>query len=74
MCRVKSYKANYRQHSVDTGNYTMDKHNIKSKTNYGQALEEEHIKNNDRFCGLVVRVPGYRSRGPGFDFRRYQIY
>jgi hypothetical protein len=19
----------------------------------------------DRFCGLVVRVPGYRSRGPG---------
>jgi hypothetical protein len=24
-------------------------------------------------CGLVVRVPGYRSRGPGFDSRRYQI-
>jgi hypothetical protein len=23
----------------------------------------------DRFCGLVVRVSGYRSRGPGFDFR-----
>jgi hypothetical protein len=22
----------------------------------------------------VVRVPGYRSRGPGFDFRRYQIF
>jgi hypothetical protein len=21
----------------------------------------------------VVRVPGYRSRGPGFDFRGYQI-
>jgi hypothetical protein len=20
-----------------------------------------------RLCGLVVRVPGYRSRGPGFD-------
>jgi hypothetical protein len=20
---------------------------------------------NDRLCGLVVRVPGYRSRGPG---------
>jgi hypothetical protein len=20
----------------------------------------------DRLCGLVVRVPGYRSRGPGF--------
>jgi hypothetical protein len=21
--------------------------------------------NGDRLCGLVVRVPGYRSRGPG---------
>jgi hypothetical protein len=21
----------------------------------------------DRLCGLVVRVPGYRSRGPGFN-------
>jgi hypothetical protein len=26
----------------------------------------------DRLCGLVVRVPGYRSRGLGFDSRRYQ--
>jgi hypothetical protein len=26
-----------------------------------------------RLCGLVVRVPGYRSSGPGFDFQRYQI-
>jgi hypothetical protein len=28
----------------------------------------------DRICGLVRRVPGYRSRGPGFDPRRYQIF
>jgi hypothetical protein len=28
----------------------------------------------DRLCGLVVRVPGYRTRGPGFDFQRYQIF
>jgi hypothetical protein len=27
----------------------------------------------DGLCGLVVRVPGYRSRGAGFDSRRYQI-
>jgi hypothetical protein len=27
----------------------------------------------DRLCGLVVRVLGYRSRGPWFDSRRYQI-
>jgi hypothetical protein len=25
-------------------------------------------------CGLVVRVFGYRSRGPGFDSRPYQIF
>jgi hypothetical protein len=28
----------------------------------------------DRLCDIVVRVPGYRSRGLGFDFRRYQIF
>jgi hypothetical protein len=27
----------------------------------------------DRLCGQEVRVPGYRSRGPGFDSWRYQI-
>ena len=30
--------------------------------------------NRDRLCGLVVRVSGYRYRGPGFDPRRYQIF
>ena len=28
----------------------------------------------DRLCGLLVRVSGYRYRGPGFDPRRYQIF
>jgi hypothetical protein len=27
-----------------------------------------------RLCGLVVTVLGYRSRGPGFDSWRYQIF
>jgi hypothetical protein len=31
------------QQSVDTSNYIMDKHNIKSKSNYRQVLEEKHI-------------------------------
>jgi hypothetical protein len=28
----------------------------------------------NRLCSLVVRVLGYRSGGPGFDFRHYQIF
>jgi hypothetical protein len=32
------------------------------------------LKVRDRLRGLVVRVPGYRSRGPGFDSRHYQIF
>jgi hypothetical protein len=28
----------------------------------------------DLLCGLVVRVPGYRPRGPRFDSRLYQIF
>jgi hypothetical protein len=32
------------------------------------------IFTSDRLCGLVVRVPGYRSRGSRFDSRRYQIF
>jgi hypothetical protein len=29
--------------------------------------------NEDRLCGLVVRLPGCKPRGPGFDSRLYQI-
>jgi hypothetical protein len=29
---------------------------------------------NDRLYGIVARVLGYRSRGPGFDSRNYQIF
>jgi hypothetical protein len=32
------------------------------------------VRNTDRLCGLVVRVPGYRSRGPGFDSRHCHIF
>jgi hypothetical protein len=28
----------------------------------------------DRLCGLVVRVPGYRSRDPAFGSRHYHIF
>jgi hypothetical protein len=29
---------------------------------------------NDHLCGLVVRVPGYSPRSPGFHSQRYQIF
>jgi hypothetical protein len=28
-------------------------------------INEVYITHSDRLCGLVVRVLGYRSRGPG---------
>jgi hypothetical protein len=30
-------------------------------------------ESEDRLCGLEIRVPGYRCRGPGFDSRHYEI-
>jgi hypothetical protein len=40
---------------------------------------EERIRSGENFTeyelrGLVVRVPGCRPRGLGFDSRRYQIF
>jgi hypothetical protein len=29
---------------------------------------------SDRLCVLVIRAPLRKSRGPGFDSRRYQIF
>jgi hypothetical protein len=31
-------------------------------------------KNDNHLCGLMVRVPDYRSRGPGFGSQCYQIF
>jgi hypothetical protein len=48
------------------------------KEDYNRACVKFRIFNNvvvvkyDRLCGLVVRVPGFRSSGPGFDFRALQ--
>jgi hypothetical protein len=40
----------------------------------GYEPKTEVCSQNYRLCGLVVRVSGYRSRGPGFDSRPYQIF
>jgi hypothetical protein len=36
----------------------------------GSQFQRDRHHFGDRPCGLVVRVPGYRSTGPGFDIRR----
>jgi hypothetical protein len=42
---------------------------------YGRVLHFTGYSDNlDRLYGLVVRVPDYRPRGPGFDSRRCQIF
>jgi len=48
--------------------------NVGEGMEYLIGLEYEGRKDLDRLCGLVVRVSGYRYRGPGFDPRRYQIF
>jgi hypothetical protein len=40
--------------------------------NYGRTLIL--VVCSVKLCGLVVRVPGYRSRGLGFDFPHYHIF
>jgi hypothetical protein len=32
------------------------------------------LEKHNRLCDLLVRVSGYRSRGPTFDSRPYQIF
>jgi hypothetical protein len=39
-----------------------------------RALFGRHFLCTDCLCGLVVRGSLYRSRGPGFDSRRFQIF
>jgi hypothetical protein len=53
---------------------SVGKLKIKYLRNYNEETIVFYVYDAlDRLCGLVVRVPGYRSRGPGFDSRRYQI-
>jgi hypothetical protein len=43
------------QHSVDTSNYIMDKHNIKSQANYTQALEENTLLQKSKQTNDVIQ-------------------
>jgi hypothetical protein len=62
------------EYSVDTSNYIMGKHNIKSKTNYRQALEKKRVnaesKQTTNEAIIIVIIPikikllfrGHRSK------------
>jgi hypothetical protein len=39
-----------------------------------EVIKGIKIYDSDRVCDLVARVPGYRSRGLGFDSRCYHIF
>jgi hypothetical protein len=41
---------------------------IQEESVHSVCKKSPACKNEDRLYGLMVRVPGYRSRDPGFDF------
>jgi hypothetical protein len=52
----------------------MVSHRSKEMTEILWISFKKHNQSSDRLRGVVVRVPGYRSRGPGFDSWFYQIF
>jgi hypothetical protein len=46
----------------------------RSVCRYTFVIYRDEWIGTDRLYDLVVRVPGYRSRGPRLDSRRYQIF
>jgi hypothetical protein len=51
------------QHSVNKSNYNMDNHNIRSKSNYGQALEENTLIQRSTIIVFSPDSSATRSRG-----------
>jgi len=68
--------SNYHSKVIKTDKFSINLNSLPTAT----VKRGSHLKLNsvlhcgDRLCGLVVRVSGYRYRGPGFDPRRYQIF
>jgi hypothetical protein len=61
MCRVNSYEANYRQHSVDASNYIMDKHKLMHRHTWRLVVSLTPLPLYPR--GKSLRYPLYRRFG-----------
>ena len=73
-----TYRSSYEQ--VPLINYRKSYKQVPTNILVKKAIvsQEKHLRklsqDEDRLCGLEVRVSGYRYRGLGFDSRRYQIF
>jgi hypothetical protein len=47
---------------------------VTSRWKHAMCLYSIKFSILDRLCGLVVGVRGYKSREPGFESQRYQIF
>jgi hypothetical protein len=62
------------QHTVRTRAYAYSGYiSLNSDYRYVSKFVVSSVA-TDPLCGLVVRVSGYRPRGPGFDSQRFQIF
>jgi hypothetical protein len=71
---ASSTSANYAdrwtcQHNSFCSQLLSSRLNIPDRNNSLLLLFDVTRVGSDRLCGLVVRVSGYRYRGPGFDSR-----
>jgi hypothetical protein len=55
-------------------NFGVDEFHSRAVTYKDFTLGSVSKVKQDCLCGLVVRVPSYRSSGPRFDFQHYQIF
>jgi hypothetical protein len=63
--------------SAYAANIRADSHQFCHRHDFSLLIIAKYLvlfQHRDRLCGLVVRVPGCRPRGPGFDSLRCQIF
>jgi hypothetical protein len=71
--RVQNYWRNFVAQTLQTPP-PLHSQSVLVWYSYWPSKFNQPVNMSDRLCGLVVRVSGYRSRGPAFDSRSYQIF